>query len=45
MEDMLFCKDLYDPIKDQGVKPADKSEGDLKNINQKIIGVIWKWID
>nr|KYP64087.1 hypothetical protein KK1_018675 [Cajanus cajan] len=26
MEDLLFCKDLYDPIEVNGTKPADKSK-------------------
>ena len=45
MEDLLFCKDLYDPIEEKGVKPAAKSDGDWKKINRKTIGVIRQWID
>jgi len=33
MEDLLFCKDLYDPIEEKGVKSTSKSDGDLKKIN------------
>jgi len=45
MEDLLFCRDWYDPIEEKGVKPVSKSEGDWKKINSKIVGVIRQWID
>ena len=45
MEDLLFCKDLYDPIEEKGVKSTSKSDGDLKKINWQTIGVIRQWVD
>jgi len=45
MEDLLFCRDLYDPIEEKGVKPTSKYDGDWKKINRKTIGVIRQWID
>nr|KYP32380.1 hypothetical protein KK1_046963 [Cajanus cajan] len=45
MENLLFCRDLYDPIEASGTKPADKSEEDWKKANKKTIGMIRKWID
>jgi len=45
MEDLLFCRDLYDPIEEKGVKPIGKTDGDWKKINRKTIGVIRQWID
>jgi len=28
MEELLFCRDLYDPIKENGVQPTGKIDGD-----------------
>ena len=28
MEDVLYCKDLHDPIEDNSVKPSDMSDRD-----------------
>jgi len=36
---------MYDPSKENGVKPIDKSERDWKKINRRTIGVIRQWID
>nr|KYP59117.1 Retrovirus-related Pol polyprotein from transposon TNT 1-94 [Cajanus cajan] len=45
MEDLLFCRDLYDPIEANGTKPANKSKEDWKKANRKTIGMIRQWID
>ena len=45
MEDLLFCRGLYDPIEEKCVKTIGKSDGDLKKINRKTIGVIKQWIN
>ena len=40
MEDLLNCKDLYDPIEGDNVKPSDMSDADWKKLKKKILGVI-----
>lgn len=43
MEDLLYSKDLYDPI--DGKKPEDMSEDDWKKENQKVVACIRQWLD
>jgi len=45
MEVLLFCRYLYDPMEEKGVKPTGKTNGDWKKINRKTIGVNRQWID
>ncbi|KAB1208242.1 hypothetical protein CJ030_MR7G027345 [Morella rubra] len=45
MEDLLNCKDLFDPIEDKGVKATTTQEKDWKNSNKKTIGQIRQWIN
>ena len=45
MEDILYCKELYQPIKLKGVKPADKAQDDWDVLNRKVVGHIRQWID
>ena len=45
MEDVLYCKDLHDPIKGDSVKPSDMSDRDWEKLNRKNIGYIWQCID
>ena len=33
MEDILFCKDLYDPLKDNGIKPTMTKDEEWKKMN------------
>lgn len=40
MEDILYCKDLYDPIENKGVKPKDMTDEEWKKLNRKTIGLI-----
>ena len=40
MEDILYCKDLYDPIEGDEAWPKDMSDPDWKNIHRKVIGHI-----
>jgi len=28
MEALLFCRDMYDPIEENGIKPTNKFDGD-----------------
>lgn len=43
MEDLLYSKDLYDPI--DGKKPEDMSEDDWKKENRKAVACIRQWLD
>ena len=45
MEDVLYCKDLHEPIEGDSVKPSDMSDRDWEKLNRKIIGCIRQWID
>ncbi|PKI47152.1 hypothetical protein CRG98_032466 [Punica granatum] len=45
MEDLLFCRDLYDPIERDLVKPKDKDDKAWERTNQKTIGLIRQRID
>ena len=40
MEDLLNCKDLYDPIEGDNAKPYDMSDPDWKKLKKKMLGVI-----
>lgn len=40
MEDMLYFKDLFDPLELKGVKPTETKAKDWKKLNQKTIGLI-----
>ena len=45
MEDILYCKDLYDPIEEDNAKPKDKTEKKRERMNRKTIGIIQQWLD
>ncbi|PKI40481.1 hypothetical protein CRG98_039117 [Punica granatum] len=45
MEDLLFCRDLYDLIEGDSAKPKDKDDKAWESTNQKTIGLIRQWID
>lgn len=45
MEDLLYCKDLADPIETKGVRPADKKEEEWNKLNRKAVGMIRQQID
>ena len=40
MEDLLNCKDLYDPIERDNAKPDDMSDADLKKLKKRTLGII-----
>ena len=40
MEDILFYKDLFDPLENKGDKPAAKKDEEWKKMNRKMIGLI-----
>ena len=45
MEDLLNCKDLYDPIEGDNAKSSDMSYADRKKLKKKSLGVILQWMD
>ena len=44
MEDILYAKDMYDPLKNEGKKSDEIDEAKWKKINRKVIGLIRQWI-
>ena len=44
-EDILYCKDLYDPIEGDEAKPATMSVKEWEKSNRKTVGLIRQWVD
>ena len=45
MEDILYCKDLYDPIEGDQAKPTTISAKEWEKSNRKIVGLMRQWVD
>ena len=45
MEDLLNCKDLYDPIEGDSAKSSDMLDIDWKKLKKKTLGVIRQWVN
>ena len=45
MEDVLYCKDLLDPIKGDSARPSEVFDKDWEKLNRKTIGCIRQCID
>ncbi|KAA8519832.1 hypothetical protein F0562_014078 [Nyssa sinensis] len=45
LEDILYCKDLYEPIERDTAKPKDMDDEKWKRLNRKTIGNIRQWLD
>ena len=45
MEDMLYCKDLHEPIEGINSKPENMSDANWTKMNRKTIGTIRQWVD
>ena len=45
MEDLLICKDLYDPIEGDNGKSSDTLDADWKKLKKKTLGAIRQWVD
>ena len=45
MEDLLNCKDLYDPIEGDNIKSSDMLDVDWKKLKKKTLGIIRQWVD
>ena len=45
MEDLLYMKDLHEPIKDEKARPVDLDDKKLAQLNHKVVGTIRSWTD
>ena len=45
IEDLLNCKDLYDPIEGDNIKSSDMLDVDWKKLKKKTLGIIRQWVD
>jgi hypothetical protein len=45
MKYILYCKELFEPIELNGIKPNAKTDDELKKLNRKAIGHISQWVD
>lgn len=45
MEDILYCKELFEPIELNGIKPDAKTDDEWKKLNRKAVGYIRQWVD
>ena len=45
MEDLLYCKDLYLPLRGDVAKPQEKSDVDWSILHRKTVGYIRQWVD
>ncbi|MCI87124.1 hypothetical protein A2U01_0108405, partial [Trifolium medium] len=45
MEDLLYTKDLYDPIEGESARSKDTSDTDWKKMNRKAVAIIRQWLD
>ena len=45
MKDILYCKELFEPIKCRDYKPITTIEDEWKKLNKKTIGHIRQWVD
>ena len=45
MEDILYSKELFEPIERKDYKPVTTTEDEWKKLNRKTIGQIRQWVD
>ena len=45
MEDILYCKDLHEPIEGAKARPETMSDAEWTKMNRKAIGNIRQWVD
>ena len=45
MEDLLYMKNLHEPIEGDEAKPADIDDKKWAQLNQKVVDTIRSWID
>jgi hypothetical protein len=45
MEDILYCKDLYEPIEGESAKPEEMVAANWNKWNRKAVDTIRQWLD
>jgi gag-polypeptide of LTR copia-type len=45
MEDILYCKDLYEPIEGESAKSEEMIPANWNKWNRKAVGTIRQWLD
>ncbi len=45
MEDLLFVRDLYDPIEGDERRPDGKTDEEWSKLNRKAVAVIRQWVE
>ena len=45
MEDILYCKKLFEPTECKSYKPITTTKDEWKKLNRKTIGQIRQWVD
>ena len=45
IEDILYCKELFELIECRGYKLVTTTEDEQKKLNRKTIGYIRRWVD
>ena len=45
MQDLLYMKDLHEPIEGEETRLADLNDKKWTQLNQKVVGTIRSWID
>ena len=45
MEDLLFIRDLYDPVEGDEKKLAGKMDEDWAKLNRKVVAFIRQWVE
>jgi hypothetical protein len=45
MKDILYCKELFEPIELNGIKPDAKTDDEWNKLNRKAVGHIKQWVD
>ena len=45
MEDILYYKDMYDPVEKGDTKPDKVTDEDWKKSHRKVVSLIRQWVD
>jgi hypothetical protein len=45
MKDILYCKELFEPIELNVIKPDAKTDDEWKKLNRKAVGHIRQWVN
>jgi gag-polypeptide of LTR copia-type len=45
MEDILYCKDLYEPVEGESAKPEEMTAANWNKLNRTAVGTIRLWLD